>query len=299
MTPSTSLARIWLALAAVFALAMSASAQEENSLAGDGIGIEWQEGPTTGRLGTMAEIDVPAGFRFTGTRGTKTLLELTQNPATGRELGTIVPSTTDDAEFWFVVFEYVDSGHVKDEEKDELDADDLLDTLKDGTEAGNEERRKRGWGTVDLVGWHTPPFYDPKTNNLNWATIARAEAAGGAGESVNWSTRLLGRTGYMNVDLVLDRTQVAATRPQFEELLRGFKFNAGQRYAEFRAGDKIAEYGLAALVAGGAGVVAAKTGLLAKFWKVLVVGVVAIAGAFKKLFGFGKSSAPGNDASAS
>ncbi len=55
----------------------------------------------------------------------------------------------------------------------------------------------------------------------------------------------------------------------------------------------MAEYGLTALVAGGAGVVAAKTGLLAKFWKFIVAGVVAIGAFFKRIFGFGKKDASG------
>jgi uncharacterized membrane-anchored protein len=41
---------------------------------------------------------------------------------------------------------------------------------------------------------------------------------------------------------------------------------------------------LAALIAGGAGAVALKTGLLAKFWKLIVVAFAAIAGFIKKVF---------------
>ena len=35
---------------------------------------------------------------------------------------------------------------------------------------GFEERQKRGWSALTLEGWHQPPFYDPSTNNLTWAT---------------------------------------------------------------------------------------------------------------------------------
>ena len=75
---------------------------------------------------------------------------------------------------------------------------------------------------------------------------------------VNYNTRLLGRRGVMTVSLVVDPNQVAATVPAFNDLLKSYSFNSGQGYAEFRAGDKIAKYGLTALVAGGAGAVAAK-----------------------------------------
>jgi len=66
----------------------------------------------------------------------------------------------------------------------------------------------------------------------------------------------------------------------------------GQAYADFREGDRVAEYGLGALIVGGAAAVAAKKGffaVIAKFliagWKLLLVGLVAVGGFFKRLFG--------------
>jgi DNA-directed RNA polymerase beta' subunit len=47
---------------------------------------------------------------------------------------------------------------------------------------------------------------------------------------------------------------------------------------------------LTALVAGGAGAIAAKTGLLAKAWKLILVGIAAVGAWLKKLFGGDKSS---------
>jgi uncharacterized membrane-anchored protein len=99
--------------------------------------------------------------------------------------------------------------------------------------------------------------------------------------------RLLGRRGVMNVDLVLAPEEVDAVVPAFEKVLGGFAFKQGSRYAEFVQGDKVAAYGLTALVAGGAGAALAKSGLLGKFWKAIVVGVLALVGFIKKLFGRG------------
>lgn len=255
-------------------------------------GIEFDVGPCTGRLGSTAEVAVPEGFLFTGKKGTAAFLTLTQNPTGGSEVGTVLNQESG----WFVIFEYEETGHVKDDEKDKLDADDLLDTLKEGNEAGNEARKERGWATIELVGWHKPPFYDPKTNNLTWSTLLKS----GTGETVNWSTKLLGRTGTMSVDLVIGPAEIDAAMPSFEALLGGFRYDEGHQYAEFKPGDKIAEYGLAALVAGGAGAVAFKTGLLAKFWKFIlaggkfiVIGVIAAFVALRKFLGFGKKDAPG------
>ena len=75
----------------------------------------------------------------------------------------------------------------------------------------------------------------------------------------------------------------------FKAALGGHEFVAGERYAEFRVGDRVAEYGLAALVLGGAAVVGTKTGFFKAFGKLLVIGGIALAGTavavFRRLFG--------------
>lgn len=263
--------------------------------------IQWQMGPTTGKLGDRASLSVPEGFAFAEGDGARKLLEATRNIPSGQELGVVIPMGEDADQGWFLIFEFSDSGHIKDDERDKLDADALLKTLREGTSASNETRSAKGYPSLELTGWAKPPFYDPKTNNLTWATVVKAD---GAGSSVNYSTRLLGRNGYMNVDLVIAPELLDGALPSFDKLISGFSYNEGHRYAEFKPGDKVATYGLAALVVGGAGAVALKTGLLARFWKVIVAaGVAAVAG-LRKLFrsatsvaeipspGQGSSSAP-------
>jgi uncharacterized membrane-anchored protein len=244
--------------------------------------IDWQDGPTEGELGDVATIKVPQGYRFTGKAGTQKFMDMTQNPTNGRELGIIVPVTEKDEDFWFVIFEFDDIGYVKDDEKDKLDADDLLESIRNGTEAANEIRKERGWPTMEVIGWQKSPYYDPRTNNLTWGI--RGKSSDSQGESINYSVRLLGRHGAMSVDLVMNPQQATAVVPQYETLISGFTYNPGKTYADFKSGDKMAAYGLAALVAGGAGAVALKTGILQKFWKVIVAAVVALLAGLKKIF---------------
>ena len=88
----------------------------------------------------------------------------------------------------------------------------------------------------------------------------------------------------MVVTLVADPTTLSKTIPNFKNVLSGFDFKEGKRYAEFRKGDKVAEYGLTALITGGAAAVAVKTGLFKWLWKIILFGFVAVAGFFKKIF---------------
>ena len=245
--------------------------------------IPWQPGPVMGDLGGEAQVQVPDGCLFTGAMGTGQFLELTQNPAAGNERGTVVCNmNTEGTEPWFVVFSYVDMGHVKDDERDKLDADEILESLRDGNAQGNKTRQERGWEILTIEGWAKPPYYDQATNNLTWATIVSTTSEG---KSVNHSVRLLGREGVMNADLVTNDVQFAAVLPTFNQMVGGFGFKSGHEYAAWKEGDRVAEIGLTALVAGGAGVLAAKSGLLAKLWKGIVALAVGALALLRKLFG--------------
>jgi uncharacterized membrane-anchored protein len=259
--------------------------------------IDWADGPLAARLGDIAEIKVPAGYSFTGKEGTRKFLELTQNPSGDNELGTIIPATSESDDpknaFWFVIFEFSDVGYVKDDDRDKLDADALLKTIKNNTEESNKERAERGWPPYHVTSWYKPPFYDLDTKNLTWAMQGYSIVDNKQEPSVNYSVRILGRRGTMNADLVLDPSLVETVVPKFANLLSGFSFLPGSRYSEFRAGDKVAEYGLATLIAGGAAAVALKTGLLAKLWKLIVAAIAALAAFLKRLWNYFKRLAAG------
>jgi len=263
---------------------------------GDGLAaVDWQIGPGKADLGTHAEIQLPDGYRFAGPRDTVALLEALGNPTSGTELGFIAPPAfgEDDGASWFVVFEFDPIGYVKDDEKDDLDADAMLASIRESNVLGNEERRKRGWAEIEVVGWQEPPNYDPQTNNLIWAIRGESEGY----PIVNYNTRILGRRGVMVVSLVVAPEEMAETIPTFKKFLDGYSFKSGSRYSEFQAGDKIAKYGLTALVAGGTGVVLAKSGALKWLWKVIVIGALAVAAFFRKLFAgiFGGSASTGHE----
>jgi uncharacterized membrane-anchored protein len=283
---------ISLCLLLLIGFQSAALADDPKSKEASGPKIDWIDGPITAKLGDVAQIKVPQGYRFTGKEGTRKFLELTQNPPNGSELGTIIPIETkgsSDSEpnnFWFVIFEFNEVGFVKDDDRDKLDANALLKSIKDNTEESNSERAKHGWPAYHVVSWYKPPYYDPSTNNLTWAMQGYSQVDQKQESSVNYSVRILGRRGTMSVDLVLGPDQVGDVVPKFNALLPGYSFLPGSMYSEFRAGDKVAEYGLATLVAGGATAIAAKTGLLAKLWKLIAVGIAALLGFLKRAWNY-------------
>jgi len=191
-------------------------------------------------------------------------------------IGFFAPDTLD----WFVVFEFDEVGYIRDDEKDTLDADVILDSIRRGTEESNKVRRKKGYVGLNIEGWEVKPYYNDNTHNLEWAI--RAKDDNGA-LILNHNTRLLGRQGVMRVTLVVDPQILTTVLPIYRTQLNEFSFKSGQTYAEFTQGDKIAKYGLTALVAGGAGAAAAKLGLfkiIGKFGKIIFLAVLAFLGVF-------------------
>lgn len=241
-------------------------------------------GPAKVAVGTIAELDLPESALFFGQADTKAQLEAWGNITNGDELGMVAPRADD--EDWIIVFEYDDIGYIKDAAKEKIDADELLKNLKEGSERANEERKKRGHAALHVTGWAEPPHYDAQSQNLVWATYYETDDGH---KGLNYNVRVLGRSGVMRVTLVDSPERLPQSKPQVDKILGAFGFAQGHRYAEWRSGDKVAQYGLTALVAAGAGAAAAKFGLfavlgklLAKMGKLVVLLFAAVAGALAK-----------------
>lgn len=243
-------------------------------------------GPAMVKLGKVAEIKLPEGFAFVGPDSLDKFFAMTQNVRNGKEVGVILSP-----ERWLLFFDFDDVGYVKDDEKANLDAAKLYKTMDEGQNAANESRKSKGWDELKLQGWATEPFYDEMTHNLKWAIKISSSSDQHKSIGVNESIRFLGRGGVMKVTLVGDFDQFKIQEAKADQLLAGFSYLPGSTYAEFRSGDKVAKYGLAALVVGGAGVAAAKMGLLgklgalfAKMGKGIIIVVAAIGAAIAKFW---------------
>jgi uncharacterized membrane-anchored protein len=244
--------------------------------------IPWVQGPAVGNLGPESQVKIPQGCVFTAEEGTRLFMELTENTSNPGERGVLLcPGVNQNDSEWFVVFTYDPTGYVKDDERGSLDADAILKSLRQGQKAANRELESRGWPTLNIDGWLERPYYDETTNNLTWATLLSSSEGN---KSANHSVRLLGRGGVMHVDLVATPEQLESVMLPFADVVAAFEFLPGNRYAEWRAGDKVAAYGLTGLIVGGGLVAAAKSGLLAKLWKVIAAAVVAAAAGIKKFF---------------
>jgi len=248
-----------------------------------------QAGPSEVKLLDKAVLKLPDGRVFIPQPYATRLLQAMGNPGDDPQLhGLIFPEGEDKG--WFMTVEYEASGHIKDDDAKDWNADELLDSYKEGTEAANEERVKLGAPALEIIGWAEKPAYDAATHRLVWAMSSREKGSSGTDDQgVNYNTYLLGREGYFSMNLVTSLKDLPADKPEGQAMLAALNFNEGQRYQDFNEDtDHVAEYGLAALVLG---VGAKKLGLLAgigvflaKFGKLIVLALAGLGATAFKLF---------------
>lgn len=209
-----------------------------------------------------ATLHVPEGFYYLNAEDAeKVLVEVWGNPPGQDTLGMLMPAdvTPFEAESWAVTIEYEQDGYVSDDDADSLDYQELLKQMKADTAEASKERVKAGYEPIELVGWASPPFYDKATHKLHWAKELKF---GDMGENtLNYNIRVLGRKGVLVLNFIAGMEQKAVIDQNLDAVLAMAEFDQGSRYADFNPDlDKVAAYGLGALVAGK---VLAKTGFLA------------------------------------
>ncbi|HEY8683694.1 MAG TPA: DUF2167 domain-containing protein [Rhodanobacter sp.] len=260
--------------------------------------------PSTGSISipaAKASLLLAPGYSFLPARDAQRVLsELWSNPPDHDVLGMILPGTDPhvllDNRDWAVVVTYTADGYVSDADAAKIDYTEMLQKMQKGAEESNPERLKQGYPAIELVGWAEPPHYDDASHKLYWARDLKFTKADGTaeGQSLNYDIRVLGRRGYLSLNAVAPIDELDKVRADMPQVLAMTEFDTGERYADYDSKtDKLAAYGIAALVAGG---IAAKAGLFAKLGlmllalkKFIIIGIAAIAGMFRKLFNRSKA----------
>lgn len=270
-------------LALILSVSLPTLAYAQSDIESQLKALKWQDGPTTATTVGDATIFIPKNYGFLDGSETRKFSILLENIPDDQVTNTIVPDSFN----WEAYLSFSEVGYVKDD--DDIDADALLQSFKDGTEAANAERKKNGWPPLHVTGWKYPPHYDNQSKRLVWAMEVEVE---GGGKSINYNERLLGRKGVTSATLVTTPEDLDTAVKDFQAVISGYQFSSGDTYAEFRPGDHVAEFGLAALILGGGAAAVAKSG--AGFFKVIffaaAAGFAVVVGLVKKFFGKASSN---------
>ena len=245
--------------------------------------LQYQTGTIELKNG-LGTVRIPPGFQFlNGTDSRMVLRDFWGNPDDVSVLGMIIPAgkgvVRDDS--WAFIVTYDEIGFVEDDDAEDIDYEELLEIMKEEMVEGNEERVKAGYEKIGLIGWATPPSYNADKKILFWAKELKF---GDAPENtLNYNVRILGRKGVLVLNAVGNMSQFKEINAQVPKVLDIVTFKKGNTYADFNPDvDEVAAWTIGGLVAGK---VLAKVGILAffgKFLKVIIVAIVAGAGALWK-----------------
>jgi uncharacterized membrane-anchored protein len=237
----------------------------------------------------QAKLKLPAGYFFVPkAEGARVLRALGNQVHDASFVGLVVGTGPKDA--WIVVIRHVKEGYIKDDDAKNWNADELLKNIKEGVDEGNKDRAARGFPEMEVLGWIQLPTYDAASHRLVWSMLAKDKGqSDNVPKGVNYNTYALGRDGYFSLNLLSQSDRIESEKAVARELLADLSYNSGKRYEDFSAStDRIAEYGLAALIGGA---VAKKLGLFAiaiafvlKFAKVIAIGAVAFGAGILKFF---------------
>jgi uncharacterized membrane-anchored protein len=252
--------------------------------------LKWDSTSVTIGKG-LAIINISKGFKFLNAEQSKFVLHnIWGNPERDDILGMIFPDTSSpfDAGSFVFIISFEEDGFVKDDDADKIDYNDLFNEMKKLEPGTNKEREKQGYEPIKMIGWASTPYYDKKGKVLHWAR--ELQFGNNEEHTLNYDVRVLGRKGILSLNAIASIHNLDLVKNNIDKVLAMPEFTAGNRYSDFdESSDKIAEYGLGALVAGG---ILAKTGglaLIGKFflaaWKFILIGIVALWGTIKKFFG--------------
>lgn len=263
--------------------------------------------PLTNKDGkVIANIQVPKGYKYLNPKDSKIVLEdVWGNPPTtepGLGILFIASETPLDLGSYAITIDYVDEGHVDDEDSKDINYDDLLADLKDSTKEESELRKKDGYSGLELVGWASNPYYDSAAKKLHWAKEYKFD--GTETNTLNYNIRVLGRSGYLLLNVLGDISVLKRVENDVGRILESVEFSEGNRYADYDSKiDSLAAYGIGGLIAGGllkkAGLFAVIGGFLLKGAKLLIPAAIGLFYAIRRfVFGKGKpedtASGPGD-----
>lgn len=179
----------------------------------------------------------------------------------------------------YVTLAYTNSGYVTVDDWTSVNPDEMLKSVKENTENGNDDRRSLGLDAVHVMGWLQKPVYDAATKTVRWAIESRQDTI--PAPIVNATALMLGRNGYEELVWVTSSKTYTPRGGLLDKVLTDEQFNTGARYRDHAAGDKLAGFGIAALVGTAAGATLYKVGAFAvlllflkKLWFLIAAAVL-------------------------
>ncbi len=264
--------------------AKESSPSTEDKLEKEIAALDWKGEGTYKLPNSHSKLVLPENHLVAFGRDAQHFHALSGNPHKDKAIEAVVIDEDDNT----VYFTCYNDGYVSLDDWKEIDSKKFLEEVIENTEEANKERRRQGMSELHVVGWLKRPTLDRKSNTVYWAIEAEDDDSG---KIVNSVALRLGRKGFERIVWVSERDSYRPFGGELDVMMRAHSFEPGYRYSDFIKGDKVATYGIAALVAATLGTKVLKaTGLLVLFKKFGAVIFAGLATLFykarNKLIGF-------------
>ncbi|UZR98760.1 DUF2167 domain-containing protein [Chondrinema litorale] len=280
--------KVFTLVAVLLSLYLKSYSQEVDSLALMYAEIEsslnYQKGVIELEAGN-AILHVPEGFGFLDKEQSKYVLtDLWGNPEDETVIGLLVPDKKGvlNSDSWVYSISYDEVGYIEDDDAEDIDYDELLEEQQSELKAANPEREKLGYQAIELVSWASDPFYDKNKKILHWAKELNFK--GDSLNTLNYNLRVLGRKGMFMINAIASMSEMPEVNASINPVINSVEFKEGSKYADFNPEiDKVASWTIGGLVAGK---ILAKVGffaVLAKFWKLILLGIASVGGGLWKM----------------
>ena len=245
--------------------------------------LDWRHGGIFHLDESKTTVTVASKYAVVTARDAGRFYEAIEGTKAPEGLEVIVVDPTASAE---VIFANIPEGYVRFDDWGDVDADRVLNRVREITGKANEERIANHMPPLEVIGWRERPTLDRTTQTVRWAIEARA----GDDKIVNAAVLTFGRYGYEKLTWVGPAEQDSSAF--LSEMRSASSFDPGARYGDFKEGDKVAAYTIATLVATAIGAKAAtKAGLFValavlfkKLWLIAIAAVAGIATYVRKFF---------------
>lgn len=197
--------------------------------------VNWISGPQKVTLGDFADVNIPQGYRLTDVHGAKMVLESFNDPIPDDLVGILVPVSGK----WMAMLQYSPKGYVKNPDVTKINTTAVLKQVLE------QINGKQGKSSIASLSWQSQPAYDANSHLLEWSLQVVTPSSA---KVLNQTAVLLGRHGVLQVTIA--QPLPATESPSLKQLVSNITFKDGERYADYQAGDKVAEIGLAELISG-------------------------------------------------
>lgn len=196
--------------------------------------LQYQRGKVFLGYDTIATLSVPKGYKYLDSISSSFVMTELWGNSPAPTYGLLFPDSVDplSQNFTFAIdITYNDDGYIDDENSDDIDSDALFEHMIEDADIVNQMREKQGYPRLELIDWASKPFYNKVEHKLHWAKEYKVDQD--SIHTLNYNIRILGRYGYLNLNVIGNIDVLPLVQSNLNEFLDGINFNQGYRYEDF------------------------------------------------------------------